>query len=66
MHTRVLIFHVWIPYEKIADPYFFVSALCLFWELCPLKNKMELLLGRYLKTVRVRTLIFGILIGAEE
>ena len=28
VHARVLKFHIWIPHEKIADPYFFfLSAL---------------------------------------
>ena len=33
VHTRVLKFHIWIPHEKIADPYFFFSELCFFLEL---------------------------------
>ena len=35
MHARVLKFHIWIPYGKLANPYFFFSELCPFLELCP-------------------------------
>ena len=31
-----------------------------------LKNEMEILLARYLKTIWARALIFDVLIGAEE
>ena len=31
LHARVLKFYIWVPNEKIADPYFFFSCLaCLF------------------------------------
>ena len=36
MPARFLKFHIWIPHEKIVDPYFFfLSGLCTFLELCP-------------------------------
>ena len=34
-------FHIQIPHEKIFDPYFFMSKLCPFLELCPFENKFE-------------------------
>ena len=39
MHARVLKFHIWIPYEKVANTYFFsLSGLCPFPELWPLEK----------------------------
>ena len=38
VHARDLKFHVWIPDEKIADTFFFLSELSSFLELCSLKN----------------------------
>ena len=29
MYANVLKFHIWIPYEKIGDPYFFSYPNCL-------------------------------------
>ena len=26
LHARVFIFYIWVPNEKIADPYFFFSS----------------------------------------
>ena len=51
MHARVLKFHIWIAHGKIADPYFFLSELSLFLELCPFeKNQNEILsVVRYLE-----------------
>ena len=30
LHARVLKFCIWVPNEKIADPYFFLCPACLF------------------------------------
>ena len=30
LHARVLKFYIWVPNEKIADPYFFSCLACLF------------------------------------
>ena len=42
LHARVLKFYIWVPNEKIDDPYFFflVRHVCL--ELCPFEKKSEL------------------------
>ena len=31
-------FHVWIPHEKIANPYFFLSKLSPLVEVCPFQK----------------------------
>ena len=43
VHARVLKFHIWVPYGKIADTcFFFLSKLSPFLELFPFeKIKME-------------------------
>ena len=39
VHARVLKFQIWIPYVKIADPYFFYCPSYLpFWSDVPLKK----------------------------
>ena len=35
IQARVLKFHIWIPRQKIADPFFFLSELSPLAELCP-------------------------------
>ena len=30
LHARVLKFYIWVPNEKIADPYFVSCLACLF------------------------------------
>ena len=37
LQARVLKFYIWVPNEKIADPYFFSCPACLL-ELVPLKK----------------------------
>ena len=39
VHARDLKFHMYIPNEKIVDPYFF-HELFSFSELCPFENKI--------------------------
>ena len=42
MYAYVLKFHIWIPHEKIGDPYFFCYPNCLpFWSYLPF-NKITL------------------------
>ena len=41
VNARVLKFHMHIPHEKIVDPYFFMSELRPFSELCPFENKIR-------------------------
>ena len=51
VHARVLQFHLWFPYGKIADLYFFlVRVMSLSSVMSLLINKMVILLARYLKT----------------
>ena len=39
LHIRVLKFDIWVPHEKIADPYFFfLSGIFVFLELCPFEK----------------------------
>ena len=38
VHARVFKFHIWIPHEKMVDPYFFLSELSHFLKLYPLKK----------------------------
>ena len=48
VHARVLKFHIWIPYGKVADPYFFLVKLSPFGELCPIeKIRMKLCQQNY-------------------
>ena len=42
VHARVLKFHMWIPDGKIAHPYFFLSKVSPFLELCLLKSEWNL------------------------
>ena len=50
VHARVLKFYIWIPYGKIADPYFFSCPSYLpFWSYTPLKSQNEILSARYLE-----------------
>ena len=49
LHARVLKFYIWVPNEKIADPYFVSCLACLF-KVMPLWKKSELnLWARYLE-----------------
>ena len=41
LHARVLKFYIWVPNEKIADPYFVSCLACLF-KVMPLWKKSEL------------------------
>ena len=59
VHARVLKFHIWIPHENIVDIFLFLSWLCPFPELCPFKNRDEILSAKYLKTTKARALKFG-------
>ena len=67
VHARVLKFHLWILHEKIADPYFFLSELCPFLELCPFeKIRKKSCQQDILKSIWARGLKLGQLIGDEE
>ena len=68
MYAKVLKFHVWIPHEKIGDPYFF-----FFFELSPILELfpfLEIILKsrqQYIsKSVWATSLLFDILIATEE
>ena len=41
MYANVLKFHIWIPHEKIGDPYFFYPNYLLFYSYFPF-NKIRL------------------------
>ena len=40
LHAKVLKFYIWVPNEKIADPYF-VSCLACLLELYPFEKKKK-------------------------
>ena len=57
MYGNVLKIQIWIPHEKIGDPYIFILSPIL--ELFPLYcNKI--------KSISASVLIFGIPIGTDE
>ena len=60
MHARVLKFHIWIPHEKIADPYFFSDQdYAPFPELWPFeKIWMESFQQAISKIIEARALKF--------
>ena len=72
MHARVLKFHIWIPHEKIADPFFFccfffLSELSPFLELCPFeKIRMKSDACHILRTVHARILKFHVWVPHEK
>ena len=61
VHARVLKFHLWSPHGKLADPYYFLSELSPFLELCTFeKNRMKSDAYHILWTVHARVLKFHI------
>ena len=47
LHARVLKFYIWVPNEKIADPYFFfLSGIFVFLELCPFEKNQNYLVSK--------------------
>ena len=52
LHARVLKFHIWSPYRKIADPYFFSCPSYLpFWSYAPLKTSERNLVSKISRNV---------------
>ena len=41
LHARVLKFYIWVPNEKIADPYVFFLVLHVCLELCPFEKNQN-------------------------
>ena len=68
VQARVLKFHIWIPRQKIAYPYFFfLSELSPLAELCPFEGlKVQICNHDISKTITARSLKLGQLIEDDE
>ena len=66
--ARVLKFHIWIPHQKIAYPYFFfLSELSPLAELCPFEGlKVQICNYDISKTITARSFKLGQLIEDDE
>ena len=66
--ARVLKFHIWIPRQKIAYPYFFfLSELSPLAELCPFEGlKVQICNHDISKTIAARNFKLGQLIEENE
>ena len=64
VHARVLIFHIWIPHEKIADTYFFSYQNSELWPFE--KIWMESCQQTVSKTIEARALKFEEWVGSDE
>ena len=42
MYANVLKFHIWIPYENIGDPYFFLIRIISHFRVIGFFNKITL------------------------
>ena len=68
IQARVLKFHIWIPRQKIAYPYFFfLSELSPLAELCPFEGlKVQICNHDISKTITARSFKLGQLIEDDE
>ena len=68
MYAIVLKCHIWIPHEKIGDPYFFIQIISHFRVISlVIKYHLNLVSKISQKVFELHTaLIFGILIRTEE
>ena len=66
--ARVLKFHIWIPRQKMAYPYFFSCLNYLpLAELCPFEGlKVQICNHDILKTINARSFKLGQLIEDDE
>ena len=65
--ARVLKFHIWIPHQKIAYPYFFLSELSPLADLCPFEGlKVQICNHDISKTITARNFKLGQLIEADK
>ena len=66
--ARVLKFHIWIPSQKIAYPYFFfLSELSPLAELCPFEGlKVQICTHDISKTITARSFKLDELIEDDE
>ena len=66
--ARVLKFHIWIPRQKIAYPYFFfLSELSPLNELCPFEGlKVQIYNHDISKIITARSFKLGQLIEDDE
>ena len=66
-YVTVFTFHIWIPYQKIADPYFLGSELSPLVKFCPFKRGgMKFWNQDILKIVVARSFKLGQLIKDNE
>ena len=65
--ARVLKFHIWIPRQKIAYPYFFLSELSPLPSYAPFKGlRVQFCKEDISKTITARNFKLGLLIVDDE